>query len=116
MCKAQQPKQPEETLALALCPLAMSSGARVPVRSRTPRGSVGAVETSEVAALRTALAAEQARYVAIEARWLSAYNAVVRDARELAALARGAGAGGEVVDDWFVPPPTPAEPEPEPAE
>jgi hypothetical protein len=75
------------------------------------------VET-EVAALRAALAAERARYAAMEARWLAAYRAVAEDAEELAALARAAGVGGEVVDDWLpaAPPPAESEAEPEPAE
>jgi hypothetical protein len=85
-------------------------------RSRSPRGGA-----SEIAALRAALAAaetalraEHARAAAMEARWLSAYQEVVDDARALAALARGAGAAGDVVDEWFVPPPVAAEPEEEP--
>ncbi len=76
-----------------------------------------AVAEAELAAERAAAAvlrAERARAAEREARWLSAYHEVVDDARALAALARGAGVGGEVVDDWFVPPPAPAEPEEEP--
>jgi hypothetical protein len=55
----------------------------------------------------------------MEARWLAVYRAVSADAGELAVLARAAGVGGEVVDEWLpVAPPPPAEPEaePEPAE
>ena len=87
-------------------------------RSRSPRLTAAVVE---IAVLRASLAAAQARVDAaeshardVDARWRAAYQDVVDDARELAALARGAGVGGEVVDDWFVPPPAPAEPEEEP--
>jgi hypothetical protein len=76
-----------------------------------------AVAEAELAAERAAAAAlraERARAAVREAEWLTAYNDVVDDARALAALARGAGVGGEVVDEWFVPPPAPAEPEEEP--
>jgi hypothetical protein len=69
-------------------------------RSRTLRGSVGAA--AKIAALRAALAAEQARYVAMEARWLAANRAVVEDAKELAALARATGVAAEVVDNWLL--------------
>jgi hypothetical protein len=76
---------------------------------------------ANVAALRSALAAaeaalreERARTATREAEWLAAYNEVTADAQELAALARAAGVGGAVVDDWFVAPPAPTEPEAEP--
>jgi hypothetical protein len=93
-----------------------SFSAAMASRSRSPRGAA-----AEIAALRAALAAatvelaaDRARAAAREAEWLAAYQAVVDDARALAALARGAGVGGEVVDEWFVAPPAPAEPEEEP--
>jgi hypothetical protein len=91
-------------------------------RSRTPRGSVGVAAGGEVAELRAALAAaeatlraERARAAARDLEWLAAYRAVTDNARELAALARAAGAAGDVVDDWLpAAPPAPAEPEREP--
>ena len=78
------------------------------------RSRSAARESAALAAAETALRAERARAAELDARWLAAYQDVVDDARALAALARGAGAGGEVVDDWFVAPPAPAEPEEEP--
>ena len=77
-------------------------------RSRSPRGG------AEIAALRAALAAAQARAADLDARWRAAYQDLAEDATELAALARGAGAAGDVIDTWFRPPPAPAEPEEEP--
>jgi hypothetical protein len=96
-------------------PFSVRANLRVPAamsgrsRSRAPRGA-----GAEIAALREALRLEREHFAALEARWLAVYHEVVEDARALAALARAAGAAGDVVDDWFVPPPAPAEPEPEP--
>jgi hypothetical protein len=106
----------ERFLCFSISSAAMSSRSRSP-RGALPSRDLGAALATAIAALADVmaeLAAERARAAVREAEWLSAYNEVTDDARELAALARGAGVGGEVVDDWFVPPPAPAEPEEEP--
>jgi hypothetical protein len=91
-------------------------------RSRSPRAvpseadlraALAAMEAA-LAAERAGRAAERARAAALQWRWLDTLHSMARDARELAALARRAGAAGDLVDHWYAAPPAPAEPEEEP--
>ena len=89
-------------------------------RSRSPRAmpadlhaALAAAEAA-LAAAEAALAAERARAAALQWRWLDTLHSMARDARELAAIARRAGASGDLVDHWYAAPPPLFEPEEEP--
>ena len=92
-------------------------------RSRSPRGAVVPSEAdlrAALAAAEAALAAERAGRAAernwaadLRVRWLDRLHEMANDMRELAVLARRAGASGDLVDRWYVAQPA-AEPEAEP--